>query len=70
MDVITVKKAADAVVKTLSNYRNEDSFTQMWSHANVIAQKIRIGIEGKKFTFLDAKVPRTRPSRRLQDLTS
>ena len=60
---------ANAVVKTLSNCRNEESFTQMWSHANVIAQKIRIGIEGTKFTFRDAKVPRTRPSRRLQGLT-
>ena len=26
----------------------------MWSHADVIAQKIRIGIEGTKFTFRDA----------------
>ena len=29
MDVITAKKTADAVVKTLSNCRNEESFTQM-----------------------------------------
>ena len=64
MDVITAKKTADAVVKTLSNCRNEESFTLMWSHADVIAQKIKIGIEGR-----DAKVPRTRPSRRLQSLT-
>ena len=69
MDVITAKKTADAVVKTLSNCRNEESFTQMWSHADVIAQKIRIGIEGTKFTFRDAKVPQTRPSRRRQGLT-
>lgn len=60
MDVITAKKTADAVVKTLSNCRDEESFTQMWSHADVIAQKIRIGIEGTKFTFRDAKVPRIR----------
>lgn len=63
------QKTADVVVKTLSNCRNEESFTQMWSHADVIAQKIRIGIEGTKFTFRDAKVPRTRPSRRLQGHT-
>jgi len=69
MDVITAKKTADAVVKTLSNCRNEESFTLMWSHADVIAQKIKIGIEGTQFTFRDAKVPRTRPSRRLQSLT-
>ena len=69
MDVITAKKTADAVVKTLSNCRNEESFTQMWSHADVIAQKIRIEIEGTKFTFRDAKVPQTRPSRRRQGLT-
>ena len=69
MDVITAKKTTDAVVKTLSNCRNEESFTQMWSHADVIAQKIRIGIEGTKFTFRDAKVPQTRPSRRRQGLT-
>ena len=62
MDVITAKKTADAVVKTLSNCRNEENFTQMWSHADVIAQKIKIGIEGTQFTFRDAKVPRTRPS--------
>ena len=68
MDVITTKTTADAVVNTLSNCRNEESFTQMWSHADVIAQKIRIGIEGTKCTFRDAKVPRTRPSRRLQAL--
>ena len=36
MDVITAKKTADAVVKTLSNCRNEESFTQMWSHADFI----------------------------------
>ena len=63
------QKTADAVVKTLRNCRNEESFTQMWSHANVIAQKIKIGIECTKFTFRDAKVPRIRPSRRLQGLT-
>ncbi|XP_068697354.1 zinc finger MYM-type protein 1-like [Montipora capricornis] len=68
MDVTTAK-TADAVVKTLSNCRNEESFTLMWSHADVIAQKIKIGIEGTQFTFRDAKVPRTRPSRRLQSLT-
>ena len=45
MNVITAKKTADTVVKTLSNYRNEESFTQIWSHADVIAQKIKIGIE-------------------------
>ena len=65
LDVITAKKTADAVVKTLSKCRNEE----MWSHADVIAQKVRIGIEGTKFIFRDAKVPRTRPSRRLQGLT-
>ena len=69
MNVITAKKTADAVVKTLSNCRNEESFTQMWSQADVIGQKIRIGIEGTKFTFRDCKVPRNRPSRRLQGLT-
>ena len=69
MDVITAKKTADAVVKTLSNCRNEESFTQMWSHADVIGQKIRIGINSTKFAFRDAKVPRTRPSCRLQGLT-
>ena len=69
MNVITANKTDDAVVKTLSNCRNEESFTQMWSHADVIAQKIRIGIVGTKFTFRDAKVPRTRPSCRLQGLT-
>ena len=42
MGVITAKKTADTVVKTLSNRRNEESFTQMWSHADVIAQKIRL----------------------------
>ena len=69
MNVITAKKTADAVVKTLSNCRSEESFTQMWSHADVIAQKMKIGIEGTQFTFRDAKVPRTGPSRRLQGLT-
>ena len=34
----------------------------------VIAQKIKIGIEGTQFTFRDAKVPRTGPSHRLQGL--
>ncbi|RMX59097.1 hypothetical protein pdam_00009760 [Pocillopora damicornis] len=63
MDVITAKKTAHAVVKTLSNCRNEESFTQMWSHADVIAQKNQNRNRG------DAKVPRTRPSRRLQGLT-
>ena len=39
MDVITTKNTADAVVKTLNNCRNEESFTQMWSNADVMAQK-------------------------------
>ena len=39
MDGNTAKKTADAVVKTLSNYRNKESFTQMWSQADVIAPK-------------------------------
>lgn len=39
MDVITAKKTADAVVKTLCNCRNEESFTLRWSHADIIAQK-------------------------------
>ena len=69
MDVITTKNTTDAVVKTMNNCRNEESFTQMWSHADVMAQKIRIRIEGTKFTFREAKMPRTRPSRRLQGLT-
>ena len=38
-------------------------------HCPVTAQKIRTGIEGTKFTCRDAKVPRTRPSCRLQALT-
>ena len=42
MDVITAKKTGDAVIKTLSNCCNEESFTQMWSHADVIAQKSEI----------------------------
>ena len=54
MDVITAKKTADAAVKTLSNCRNEESFTQLWSHADAIAPKIRIAMEGTKFTFRDA----------------
>ena len=56
MDVITAKKTADAVVKTLSNCRNEESFTQVWSHADVIAQKLKIGIEGTQ--FLPSEMPR------------
>ena len=38
-------------------------------HCYAIAQKIKIGIKGTQFTFRDAKVPRTRLSRRLQSLT-
>ena len=45
MDVITAKKTDDAVIKTLSNCRNQESFTQMWSHADVTVQKIKKGIE-------------------------
>ena len=41
MDIITTKKTGDAVIKTLRNCRNQESFTQMWSHADVTAQKIR-----------------------------
>ena len=39
MDVIIAKKTGDAVIKTLSNCRNQESVTQMWSHADVTAQK-------------------------------
>lgn len=33
-----------------------------------MAQQIKKEIEGTEFTFKDAKVPRTKPSRRLQAL--
>ena len=55
MNVITAKKTADTVVKTLSNCRNEESFTQIWSHADVLAQKIKIGIEVRN---LPSEMPR------------
>ena len=63
MDVVTAKKTADAVIKTLSGCRNEESFDLMWSRANMMVQQIKKGIEGTQFTFIDAKVPRAKPSR-------
>ena len=57
MDVVTAKKTADAVIKTLSGCRNEESFDLMWSRANMMVQQIKKGIEGTQFTFIDAKVP-------------
>ena len=55
MNVITAKKTADTVVKTLSNCCNKESFTQIWSHADVLAQKIKIGIEVRN---LPSEMPR------------
>ncbi|XP_068756927.1 zinc finger MYM-type protein 1-like [Montipora capricornis] len=43
--------------------------TTRWSCRWAARKKIKKGIEGTQFTFRDAKVPRTRPSRRLQSLT-
>ena len=42
----------------------------MWSRANLIAEQIKKGIEGTQFSFRDAKVPRTKPSHRLQALVN
>ena len=38
MDVVTAKKTADAVIKTLSGCRNEEIFDLMWSRANMMVQ--------------------------------
>ena len=50
----------------------EYDFSQCGQNILVVAllrrKQIRKGIEGTKFTFRDAKVPRTRPSCRLQAL--
>ena len=38
MDVVTAKKTADAVIKTLSGCRNEETFDLMWARANMMVQ--------------------------------
>lgn len=68
MDVVTARKTADAMIKTLSGCRNKETFDLMWSRADIVVQQIKKEIEGTEFTFKDAKVPRTKPSRRLQAL--
>ena len=70
MDVVAAKKTVDAVMKTLNECRNQESFDLMWSRADIMAQQIKEEIEGTEFTFKDANVPRTKPSRQIQALVN
>ena len=63
MDVITAKKTADATIETLSKCRNEESFQMVWFRAQILSQTIKKAIDGTKFSFKDARVPRSKPSR-------
>jgi hypothetical protein len=68
VDVITAKKTADSTIIALRKCRNEESFQLVWSRAEIASQTVKKNIQGSEFTFKDAKVPRSRPSRRLQAL--
>ena len=61
------------MVETLSKCRNEECFNLLWSHAFIMAEEIKKGIDGTEFTFREAEVPRKeliRPSRQPQALVS
>ena len=68
MDVITARRNADLITKTLSNCRNEDNLELLWQRAQIFSDKIKEDVKETRFTFKEARAPRTKPSRRLQAL--
>ena len=66
-DIVTAKKSADDVIKTLSGCRTLQNFDLLWSRAIIMADEMKELIDGTDFNFKDANVPRLQqPSRRLQ----
>ena len=68
-DIVTAKKSADDVIKTLSGCRTLENFDLLWSCAITMADEMKELIDGTDFNFKDANVPRLQqPSRRLQEI--
>ena len=62
VDVITARETASATIQTLASCRNEDSFESVWECAEKLGKKMQQIIEGTRFTFKEAKVPRKKKS--------
>ena len=57
-DIVTAKKSADDVIKTLSGCRTLENFDLLWSRAIIMADEMKELIDGTDFNFKDANVPR------------
>ena len=69
VDVVTAKKTADAVVKTLNECRNEESCELVWDSAKAMGRQIKQAIKDTAFDFKEATLPRKRqPSKTAQAL--
>ena len=69
VDVVTAKKTADAVVKTLNGCRNEESFELVWDSAEAMGREIKQVIKDTALDFKEATLLRNRqPSKRVQAL--
>ena len=56
--MITARKTASATIETLANCRNQDSFESIWKCAEKLGQTIQEIIQGTRFLFKEARVPR------------
>ena len=68
MDVITARRNAELTIATLLQIPNKKNFDALCSMAEKLADQLRVEVRDSKITFLEANVPRKKPSRRLQAL--
>ncbi len=60
VDVINAKRNADLTIKTLRGCRDEDNFKRLWTRTTIFSDTMKAEIDGTKFAFKDARVPRVK----------
>ena len=68
VDVISARKIANMTMETLCRCRSEDQFNIVWNMASLMGLKIKFLLSNTGFELREARVPRHRPSRRLEAL--
>ena len=66
MDVMTARRNASSTIKALQKCRNESNFELLWEKAELLSKNMKVWIADTEFSFKDAKIPRKKPSKRLQ----
>ena len=66
LDVISARRNADLTIKTLRQWRSEESFKNVWQLASAMGLKMKKWLTNSIFEFREARAPRQMPSRHLQ----